>query len=102
MDRRVNRWLGGGIPSQQEETGVSLHVFTDASSRAYAAVAYLRIADAEGRVKVNLFASKCRLAPPNGDTLPRLELLGALLGARLLNSLRQEYNGFLKIDDELL
>ena len=36
---------------------------------------------------VNLVTSKGRLAPPDGDTVPRLELLGALLGARLLNSL---------------
>lgn len=100
-DLRVNRWLGV-IPCQKEDTRVSLHVFTDASSRAYAAAAYLRIADAEGRVKVNLVALKCRLTPPNGDTIPRLELLGALLGARLLNSLRSEYSGFLKIDDEFL
>lgn len=49
-----------------------------------------------------LVASKCRLAPPNGDTIPRLELLGAILGARLLNSLRQEYHGILKTDDEFL
>ena len=43
-----------------------------------------------------------RLAPPNGETIPRLELLGALLGARLLNSLRKEYKDFLKIDAEFL
>ena len=81
---------------------LSLHVFTDASSRAYAAADYLRIEDTEGKVTVNLVASKCRLAPPSGDIIPRLELLGALLGARLLNSLRQEYHGILKIDDEFL
>ena len=98
---RVNRWLGV-TPSLQEHTRVSLHVFTDASSRAYAAAAYLRVADDEGKVTVNLVASKCRLAPPNGETIPRLELLGALLGARLLNSLRKEYKDFLKIDAEFL
>ena len=98
---RVNRWLGV-TPSLQEYTRVSLHVFTDASSRAYAAAAYLRVADDEGKVTVNLVASKCRLAPPNGETIPRLELLGALLGARLLNSLRKEYKDFLKIDAEFL
>ena len=76
--------------------------FYCASSRAYAAAAYLRIEDTEGKVTVNLVASKCRLAPPSGDTIPRLEVLGALLGARLLNSLRQEYHGILKIDDEFL
>ena len=71
-------------------------------SRAYAATAYLRVADDEGKVTVNLVASKCRLAPPNGETIPRLKLLGALLGARLLNSLGKEYKDFLKIDAEFL
>ena len=98
---RVNRWLGI-TPSQYKDTRVSLHVFTDASSRAYAAAAYLRVADFQGNVTVNLVASKCRLAPPNGETIPRLELLGTLLGARLLNSLRSEYNDVLKIDHEFL
>ena len=98
---RVNRWLGI-TPSQYKNTRVSLHVFTDASSRAYAAAAYLRVADFQGNVTVNLVASKCRLAPPNGETIPSLELLGALLGARLLNSLRSEYNDVLKIDHEFL
>ena len=98
---RVNQWLGV-TPSQQEDMRLSLHVFTDASSRAYAAAAYLRVEDVEGKVTVNLVASKCRLAPPNGDTIPRLELLGALLGARLLNSLRKEYHSILKIDEEFL
>ena len=76
---------------------MSLHVFTDASSRAYAAAAYLRVTDAEEKATVNLAASKC--APPNGETIPRL---GALLGAQLLNSLSKEYKDFLKNAAEFL
>lgn len=53
-----------------------LHVFCDALSRAYAAAAYLRVADVKGDIKANLVASKCRLAPPDGETIPSLELLG--------------------------
>ena len=98
---RINRWLGV-TPSLQEYTRVSLHVFTDASFRAYAAAAYLRVTDSDEKVRVNLAASKCPIAPPNGETITRLELLGALLGARLLNSLRKEYREFLKIDAEIL
>ena len=90
----------GITPSQCKDTKLSLHVFCDASSRAYAAAAYIRVADTNGDITVNLVASKCRLAPPNGDTI--LELLGALLGARLLNSLRLEYSSVFKIDDEFL
>jgi len=99
--RRVNQWLGI-TPPQCKDTKLSLHVFCNASSTAYAAAAYIRVADKNRNVTVNLVASKYRLAPPNGDTIPRLELLGALLGARLLNSLRLEYSGVFKIDDELL
>ena len=95
---RVNRWLRI-TPSQCEDTKVSLHVFTDASSRAYEAASYLRVADIKVNVTVNLVASKCRLAPLDGDTIPGLEHLGALLGARLLNSLRSENNDVLEIDD---
>ena len=81
---------------------MSLRVFNDALSRAYAAAAYLYVADIEGNVPVNLVASKCRLAPQDGDAIPHLELLWALLGARLLNLPRSEYNDVLKIDDEFL
>ena len=58
--------------------------------RAYASAAYLRVADVEEKVTVNLIASKYRLAPPSGRTITRLELLGSLLEARLLKSLREE------------
>ena len=64
-----------------------LHVFTDASSRAYASAAYLRVADVQEKVTVNLIASKYRFAPPSGETITRLELLGSLLEPRLLKSL---------------
>jgi len=94
---RVNRWLGI-TPSQCKNTKLSLHVFCDTSSKAYAAAAYIHVIDTNGDVTVNLVASKCRLAPPNGDTIPRLELLGALLGAQLLNSLRLERSSVFKID----
>ena len=51
---------------------------------------------------MNLVALKCRLAPLNGETIPRLGLLGVLLRAQFLNSLRKEYKDFLKIDAEFL
>ena len=79
-----------------------LHVFTNASSRVYASAAYLRVADAEEKVTVNLIASNYRLTPPSGQTITRRELLGALLEARLLKSLREECKDFLKTDAEFL
>ena len=56
----------------------TLHVFTDASPQAYGAVAYL----VQGTQSAILM-SKARAAPLKQHTLPRLELMAAVLGARL-------------------
>jgi hypothetical protein len=55
------------------------HGFSDASRQAYAAVVYLRSVDGEGGVKVSLVASKSRVAPTKQQSIPRLELLGAVI-----------------------
>jgi hypothetical protein len=60
-----------------------MHVFCDASERAYGAVLYARSTTQEGIV-VRLACSKNRLAPVKKITLPRLELLAELAEARLL------------------
>ncbi|CAB4020302.1 Hypothetical predicted protein, partial [Paramuricea clavata] len=62
-------------------TEVELHGFSDASSQA--AVVYIRSVYENGGVRVNLVASKSRVAPLKRQTIPRLELLGAMLLARL-------------------
>ena len=56
----------------------SLQGFCDASLRAYAAVIYLRLETSYG-VYVQFVAAKSRVAPISEQTIPRLELLGALL-----------------------
>ena len=60
-----------------------LHVFTDASSRAYGAAVY-KVNDTHTRS--NLLMSKARVAPCREDrlTLPKLELTTSLIGARLI------------------
>ncbi|GFT24322.1 integrase catalytic domain-containing protein [Nephila pilipes] len=60
----------------------TLHIYTDASAHAYAACAFLRC-EFKGQVTVKLIVAKARLAPMKKSTIPRLELLGAALGARL-------------------
>ena len=62
---------------------IQLHGFSDASSHAYAAVVYLRSTYGSGHVQVRMVASKSRVAPSKPQTIPRLELLGALILSRL-------------------
>ena len=64
---------------------IQLHGFSDSSESAYAATVYLRV-KTEADVKTRLLSSKSKVAPISGETTPRLELLGALLLARLFTS----------------
>ena len=57
---------------------VALHIFADASTKAYGAVAYLH-----QNKQVAFTMSKTRVAPLKPLTLPRLELSAAVLAARL-------------------
>ena len=68
-----------GIPS--EET--SLHTFMDASEDAYGAVVYARSTYMDASVSVNLVAAKTRVALILATSIPRLELMGAVVGVRL-------------------
>ena len=63
----------------------SLQGFCNASQRAYAAIVYLRV-ETEFAVHTHLLSSKTRIAPVKGVTIPRLELLSALLLARLITT----------------
>ena len=63
----------------------SLQGFCDASMGAYAAVVYLKI-EAESGNSVKFVASKTRVSPVGKQTIPRLELLSALLLAKLVGA----------------
>ena len=65
---------------------IQIHGFSDASERAFAAVVYLRTVYENGQIDVNLIASKAKVAPTKKQTIPRLELLGATILARLVSS----------------
>ena len=62
---------------------LSIHTFIDASENAYAAAVYSRHVYENGDVTVRLIASKARLSPLKAVSIPRLELLGALIGVQL-------------------
>lgn len=49
-----------------------LHIFSDASVKAMAAVIYLRIIDSNGECHVGFVLGKAKLAPPTAHTIPRL------------------------------
>lgn len=66
---------------------VQLHIFVDASRECSAAVAYLRIQE-ESKVVCSLVMAKSRVAPMKLISVPKLELVGAVLGARLSKSIK--------------
>jgi hypothetical protein len=68
---------------------VELHGFCDASNEAYAAVVYIKVIDENDKVKVNLLTSKTRVAPVKQLSIPKLELCGALLLAKLLFEVKE-------------
>ena len=67
-----------------------IHIFCDASERAYGSVGYLRTEDASGQVQVAFLAARSRVAPKRQQSMPRLELCAALTGAQLATTLGRE------------
>ena len=71
-------------------TGESeVDMFADASESAYGSVAYLLWPTVNGP-QVNLISAKARVAPLRQSTIPRLELMAALIAARLATTLNNE------------
>ena len=77
------RCIWNGSPTKG--VSCSLHGFCDASKHAYAAVVYMTLKSPMGQT-VRFIASKTRVSPLKPQTIPRLELLSALLLARLMKS----------------
>lgn len=66
---------------------VHLLGFSDASEKAFAATVYLTIrCEINGEVNVQLLIAKSKVAPLKAISIPRLELCGAVLLARLMKS----------------
>ncbi|XP_026672465.1 uncharacterized protein LOC113464792 [Ceratina calcarata] len=69
-----------------------LHVFCDASTKAYAAVAYWRFKLPNETFRVSIIMSKSRVAPLKVMSVPRLELQAALLATRLAKTIASEHD----------
>ena len=69
----------------------TLHTFSDASRDAYAAVSYLVSNYYDHKAASRLVASKTRVTPLKSVTIPRLELMGAVLATRLATSILQTF-----------
>ena len=83
---------------------VALHIFADASTKAYGAVTYLH-----QRKQVAFTMSKTRVAPLKALTLPRLELLAVVQTARLGNFIvrslqhsKFKINAYLWLDSQIV
>ncbi|GBM83340.1 hypothetical protein AVEN_93617-1 [Araneus ventricosus] len=67
-----------------------LHCFNDSSQSVYGSVVYLKFSHLD-ETKTAFVISKSRVAPLKKLSLPRLELMAALLGARLIASIREHF-----------
>ncbi|XP_055527462.1 uncharacterized protein LOC129720076 [Wyeomyia smithii] len=86
---RISRcYLGNSLFSKVES--IELHVFNDASKHAYGCVAFLRVV-VEGLARCSLVMSRSKVAPLKRQSIPRLELMAAVLGARLSQTSDSEW-----------
>ncbi|XP_061128044.1 uncharacterized protein LOC133149871 isoform X1 [Syngnathus typhle] len=67
-----------------------IHIFCDASERAYGSVAYMQITDDRQQVFVSFVFARSRVAPRKQLSIPRLELSAALTGAQLAKVIETE------------
>ena len=73
-----------------DRTDPQLHIFCDSSTKAYGAVANLRITSSIHGPQTSFVMGKSTVALLKEQTLTRLELLAALTGARLSATIREE------------
>ena len=76
---KMSRWLG----FNQHVVDTEFHVFVDASGDAYGAVCYVRRVYVDKSVKICFVLSRGRVAPLKCMTVPKLELMAAVVGLKV-------------------
>lgn len=84
---KIPRWIG-----TRPNLEVELHGFSDASEIAYGCALYVKVTDETGIVRINLITSRTRVAPIKKQTIPRLELCGANLLAKMVEEVRDVHS----------
>lgn len=80
----IPRWV-----ETRSKAVMELQGFCDASNKAYAAVVYLRVIEEDCDVKVHLVTAKTKVAPTKQLSIPRLELMGAVILAKLITEVAE-------------
>ncbi|XP_062703806.1 uncharacterized protein LOC134286238 [Aedes albopictus] len=82
-------YFGSAHPSSYGS--LQLHVFTDASEMGYGCAAYFRLV-CDGQVQCSLIMARSKVAPLKYQSIPRMELQAALLGARMLHTVSDNHS----------
>ncbi|XP_069114175.1 uncharacterized protein [Argopecten irradians] len=69
--------------SLRQSVDTTVHVYSDASEKAIAAVSYLLTKDKNGNHNAGFIVGKAKVAPLHGHTIPRLELCAAVLAVEI-------------------
>lgn len=85
--------------NDNSQVSYKLLCFCDASSSAYAAAVYLHQTSVKEK-RCDLVFAKSRLAPVNGITIPRMELMAVLIGVRCLKFVGDQLK--IKLDESYL
>ena len=76
---------------EEETVGLpSLVIFSDGAALAFGAAAYIRWELKKGGFWSRLIMAKCRIAPKQIESVPRMELCGAVTGTRVKNFVTKE------------
>lgn len=79
------------FPKHVQVVSLQIHGFSDASEDAYASVVYFRMVDSAGVVHISLVMAKTKVSPIKRLSIPRLELCGAQVLAKLLHHVREVF-----------